>query len=207
MTEIIELDSFPDSFKSGGLILRTDLNKFFLNTGVDIDSPAFTELGGGVPTGVIDDFAGIESALPTGWLFCDGSEIAEAAYPNLFAVIGTTYNNNPSPGNFNLPDLETDNKFISAAIRDGSDTELGSQDGENNTTLTISQMPSHTHIQNAHSHTLPQGVPNLLGPGASHSPSGVSSTSNVTATNQNTGGGLSHKNRPLNIKMYKIIKI
>ena len=43
----------------------------------------------GLPIGAIMPFAG--SVAPAGCLFCDGSSLNSADYPDLYNVIGTTY--------------------------------------------------------------------------------------------------------------------
>lgn len=66
-----------------------------------------------LPSGVVLPFAG--SSAPSGWLLCDGSEISQTTYANLFAALSTTYNTQinpttgsawaaPSAGNFRVPD-------------------------------------------------------------------------------------------------------
>lgn len=61
-----------------------------------------------LPYGSIIPYMGsqqsISSLLSLGWMLCDGSAISSQTYPNLYAVIGTTYGGNGSP-NFNLPNL------------------------------------------------------------------------------------------------------
>lgn len=63
-------------------------------------------------------------------------------------------------------------------------------------TLTVAEMPSHTHVQDAHSHVLPltTGVGLGLAVGGAASAPGVSSL--ATAVNQVTGGGAAHNNLP-----------
>lgn len=62
-----------------------------------------------VPIGAIFPFAGPASAIPTGYLLCDGSEKPIGVYQDLYKVIGFTYT--PNPGallglqTFKLPDL------------------------------------------------------------------------------------------------------
>ena len=61
-----------------------------------------------IPVGIIFPFAGSASAVPTGYLLCDGSEVLTSAYPTLFSVIGYTYKASVSLqglGTFGLPDL------------------------------------------------------------------------------------------------------
>lgn len=53
------------------------------------------------PTGMIGIFS--SSAVPTGWLKCNGASLSTASYNTLFNSIGYTFGG--SGNNFNLPDL------------------------------------------------------------------------------------------------------
>ena len=65
----------------------------------------------GVPPGCIMNWAGggdnfNAAPPPTGWLLCDGRQYPTTTYPDLYAVIGTTYNRyTPLLGYFFVPDL------------------------------------------------------------------------------------------------------
>jgi microcystin-dependent protein len=67
------------------------------------------------PTGSVQIFAG--NVLPTGYLWCNGAEVSQTTYADLYTAIGTIYSTNrktsPSAGNFFLPDLR--GCFISGA--------------------------------------------------------------------------------------------
>lgn len=86
-----------------------------------------------------------------------------------------------------------------------ADYEINTTGGEAEHTLTVDEMPSHTHIQNAHSHTY--STFNKDGSASSSSGAGktavTKNTSSVTATNQNTGGSQPHNNMP----PYKVVYI
>lgn len=56
-----------------------------------------------MPAGAIQLFA--MSAIPTGWLECNGAAVSRTTYANLFAVIGTTYGAGDGSITFNLPDM------------------------------------------------------------------------------------------------------
>lgn len=46
-----------------------------------------------------------DSAVPAGWLECDGAAVSRATYAALFAAISTTYGVGDGSTTFNLPDL------------------------------------------------------------------------------------------------------
>lgn len=43
-----------------------------------------------VPVGTIMPFAGPTTAIPSGWLLCDGTTYSSATYPLLYAILGST---------------------------------------------------------------------------------------------------------------------
>lgn len=90
-----------------------------------------------VPAGAITQFAGISA--PAGWLLCNGQAISRTTYADLFAVIGTTYGPGNGSTTFNLPDLR--DKFPIGKNAGA----LGSTGGSSTKTLTIANLPSHTH--------------------------------------------------------------
>lgn len=165
-----------------------------------------------VPSGVISQFAG--SIAPTGYLMCTGQSVLVANYPALFAVIGYTYGGSGS--NFTIPNLQGRIPIGAGSITDinsNSQTfSLAGTGGELSHKLTVSEMPSHTHIQNAHTHTqdahVHSGIPvqgqitvnggstyGVWGQyGLQNSGSTTATNQNTTATNQNTGGDAFHNN-------------
>lgn len=56
------------------------------------------------PIGSIMDYAGTSAPADTNWKLCDGSELSQAGYPTLYALLGTTWGT-AAAGNFKLPDL------------------------------------------------------------------------------------------------------
>lgn len=81
------------------------------------------------------------TVIPNGWLYCDGREIERAAYPQLLAVIGTTFGNGNGSTTFNLPDLR--GMFL---MGKNSTRAIGDTGGEETHVLTIPEMPAHTHL-------------------------------------------------------------
>ena len=105
------------------------------------------------PVGTIMDWPG--ATAPTGWQLLYGQVLSQAAYPGLYAVVGTAYNTGgEGSGNFRLPDCRgrttvgVDNMGGLAANRITSSgsgiagTTLGAVGGAQNETLTQGNLPS-----------------------------------------------------------------
>lgn len=176
--------------------------------------------GGSVPAGSMVDYAG--GAVPAGWLLAYGQAISRADYAALFLAIGTNHGAGDGVNTFNLPDtrgraiIGKDDMGGVAANRvttAGSGLNgaaLGAVGGGENVTLTTAQEPSHTHAQNAHSHSFGVGASTISNAGLitkTSTTAGSNSTDGQTATNQNTGGSGAHSNIPPAIVANKIIKI
>jgi len=82
-------------------------------------------------------FAG--TFAPVGWQFCDGSILPISDYATLFNLIGTTYGGDGQT-TFAVPDLRG-----RIPIHQGTGFALGQTGGEETVTLTVNQIPSHTH--------------------------------------------------------------
>ena len=67
-----------------------------------------TKSSSSVPTGAICFFA--TTAIPTGWLLCNGSNVSRTEYAALFAAIGTKFGAGDGSTTFTLPNL--DDRFI-----------------------------------------------------------------------------------------------
>ena len=86
---------------------------------------------------------------PTGWLHCDGMEYAVSTYPSLYAAIGNSYNLPTTPvGQFRVPDCRG-----RALVGASTSHPLGDEWGAETKRLSISEIPSHTHVATQGSHT------------------------------------------------------
>lgn len=93
--------------------------------------------------GQISMFAG--NFAPRGWAFCNGQLLSVSQHTALFSILGTTYGGNGQT-TFALPDFRGRGPVH---IGQGSDTStymLGEAGGVESVTLTISQMPAHSHL-------------------------------------------------------------
>lgn len=61
----------------------------------------FNSSSAAIPVGTLVPAAS-GAHMPTGWLLCDGQTVASADYPDLYAVIGSTYGGDAT--NFDVPD-------------------------------------------------------------------------------------------------------
>lgn len=146
-----------------------------------------TEGGTGTTTGVVAFPAGTrmlfqQTAAPTGWTKDTTAAIDNGA---LRTVTGSASTGGTAA-------------FTTAFT---SRTPTGTNAASGSTSLSIAQMPSHTHIQDAHNHTVKTGVG--AWPNVDSDVSAARSNHSVrtwtpglsyaaTATNQNTGSGASH---------------
>ena len=88
------------------------------------------------------------NTAPNKYLICDGSAVSRTTYAKLFSIIGTTFGTGDGSTTFNLPNMK--DKFVMGT---SSNAALASTGGAATVTLTVAQMPSHTHTQNSHNHT------------------------------------------------------
>lgn len=82
--------------------------------------------------------------IPNGFLPCDGSEVSRTEYKELFAVIGITYGAGDGETTFNLPD-KRGRVSVGLDLDQEEFNSIGLKDGEKEHTLTVDEMPSHTH--------------------------------------------------------------
>jgi microcystin-dependent protein len=134
---------------------------------------------------------------PDGWLIANGQAINRTQYADLFSVVGTKYGAGDGTTTFNLPNLS--GKFPLGA---SSGHALATTGGQEQVTLTVAQMPSHSHSFDYNRMSVGYGTGAAMGfPygfGLAHWPD--DSTSSV-------GNGQPHNNMPPYLTINYIIRV
>lgn len=124
------------------------------------------------------------ASIPPGWLQLDGATYSENDYPMLYARLPSQFK---SGSNFTLPDM-TDVFPLGAT----NTADLGDSGGLNSYTLTIAQLPAHTHTE----------IPAVLGVDVGGAgPPLPSANPGAPIPSGSTGSGASIDNRPAYVEM------
>lgn len=143
--------------------------------------------------GEIRMFAG--TYAPVGWEFCEGQLLSISGNETLYQLIGTTYGGD-GQSNFALPDLR--GRIPLHQDTSGASFDLAETGGAEEVTLTVNQMPVHTHPMVVLDHPGDQINPGGARPGHSFNvtpyinaaPSGSMHPAAITST----GGSQPHPN-------------
>src|SRR5919204_796140 len=90
---------------------------------------------------------------PKGWALCNGQLLPINQNQALFSLLGTTFGGDGRV-NFALPNLQS-----RTPIHVGSGHTLGEAGGEQAHTLSIAELPAHTHVASARSTTATTNTP------------------------------------------------
>lgn len=128
---------------------------------------------------------------PKGWALADGQLLPINQNQGLFSLLGTTFGGDGRV-NFALPDIRS-----RVPIHVGSGHTLGERGGEQAHTLSIAEIPTHTHVANASSvatggNANPTG--RFLGGGNNVYHAATNLTSMTPGTVANVGGSQAHLN-------------
>lgn len=138
---------------TGNLYYRNNVIQGTTASGVYVKNSAGTWIelaqnnGPQVPVGSVISWLGA-GAVPAGYLEANGQAVSRTTYADLFSVIGTQYGNGDGSTTFTLPN------FNGKHLKGTTNTSVvGTATGSDTVTLTVSQLPSHSHTQ-SHTHTV-----------------------------------------------------
>lgn len=137
---------------------------------------------------------------PNGWAECNGQILPIAQNQALFSLLGTTYGGNGTT-NFALPDMRGRVLIHNGqSASSGTAYTLGEVGGVEGVTLTVTQMPAHSHSVNAVTAEGNQNVPTGSLPANTKvldKEYSDAATDTVMKSNMigNTGGNQPHENR------------
>jgi microcystin-dependent protein len=140
--------------------------------------------------GEIRMFAG--NFAPAGWMFCEGQLLPISEYETLFNLIGTTYGGD-GQSTFALPDLRG-----RVPLHFGNGFTLAETGGVETVTLTVSQIPAHSHpfLASTNNATTTNAAANVPATTPNYTPyivANANSAMNAQSTTS-TGGSQPHDN-------------
>jgi len=136
------------------------------------------------------------SFAPKGWALCNGQLLPINQNQALFSLLGTTFGGDGRV-NFALPDLRS-----RTPVHVGAGHTLGERGGEQAHTLSIAELPEHSHVLQAsgsignsiNPRTAAGGNVLAQEPGNPYSPNAVSLTAFNAGSVTNVGGSQAHLN-------------
>ena len=134
---------------------------------------------------------------PKGWSFCNGQLLPLSQNTALFSLLGTTYGGD-GRATFALPDMQG-RLMINAGQGPGlSNFDQGQSGGEENHTLSVSEIPAHSHTVAASNTSVADAtsaVNNLHGQSVSGNAYGSNPSATMSSNALSTaGGGQGHNN-------------
>lgn len=153
-----------------------------------------------IPVGMIFSYG--SSVIPTGYLECNGDILSRTTYATLYAAIGTAFNTGGESGSqFRVPDMRGRIPIGAGAgsgltSRTLGDTTIGAELA----TVSISEMPSHSHgiTDPGHTHnfntTGGSGLARATDGSASKSTTVQSASTGISTTSSDGGSGTGHAN-------------
>lgn len=158
-------DAAVTSPTEGMVVYLTSTNFLQIYDGTswnDVIDSAGSPAGGTMPVGTLLPYAGTTSPDTNIYLLCDGQAVSRTTYADLFTVVSTTFGVGDGSTTFNVPDLRgripmgLDNLGGTPANRvtDADADALGGTVGAQDHTLTEAELPSHSHSQTSHTHSV-----------------------------------------------------
>jgi microcystin-dependent protein len=168
---VVQLVNDNDILKVNSNILCVNLECDTLDaSSINVNDDIYINSQPYLPVGSISIYAG--QTAPSGWLFCDGTAVSRFTYPRLFSVINRTYGAGDGTTTFNLPNLQE-----RLPVGKSGSSVLGNTGGSDTITLSVNNIPSHTHTGTTDSN-------------GSHTHTGTTTTNGSHTHSSNATGGL-----------------
>ena len=126
------------------------------------------------------------AVIPASWAACDGAAVRRADNPRLFAAIGIAWGIGDGVTTFNIPNLVGRSLFGA-----GGTYRLGATGGRKTVTLSLAQIPSHSHTYDRPEYSSSPQID--YGSGQGHIDRTIRSGGRSTGA---AGGGQPHENMP-----------
>jgi microcystin-dependent protein len=148
---------------------------------------------------------------PRGFAMCNGQLLSISQNTALFALIGTFYGGN-GVSTFQLPNLQGRVPIHQGALAGGSVYDIGETLGVESVTLTVGEMPAHSHSVNASANKGNKASP--IGSYPASDAAGVTAEYNGTPTGvmnagmiATVGGSQPHENRQPSLVLNWVIAL
>ncbi len=138
---------------------------------------------------------------PKGWAFCNGQFLPINQNQALFSLLGTTFGGNGQT-TFALPDLTG-----RTPIHVGSGHTLGERAGTQAHTLSIAELPTHTHVLNGSSAAISTNIPTTSSAWGNTAPTQVynSGAANLGAMSASMIGNIGGSQAHLNMQPFLVL--
>lgn len=150
--------------------------------------------------GEIRMFAG--DFAPVGWKFCNGDLVTVNQFPALFSIISNVYGGD-GRSTFALPDLRSRMPIGVGNAPGLSAYKRGNQGGKETVSLTVDQMPRHSHKTTSNASdssgiggTTQEVTKNYWAKGGTYATSKSTTMADDAVAVENAGEGQAHENRP-----------
>ncbi|GKU78214.1 phage tail protein [Paenibacillus sp. L3-i20] len=139
---------------------------------------------------------------PVGWAICQGQTLPIRTYTALYSVIGNQYGGDGKT-NFKLPDMQDRASIHQGAGPGLTPRTIGETDGDAKVTLTINEIPKHTHLPNCTTtggtsespeNMIWSGTPGFVGPKVYSSETQTPNTTMNVNVLTSAGGNQAHNN-------------
>lgn len=151
-----------------------------------------------IPPGSLLQYGG--DTAPPGFAIADGAEVSRVGtYAGVFEAYGTKFGEGDGSTTFNLPDLRG-RVIVGYDVSQIEFNQIGKEGGSKEVTLSVAELPAHTHSQVRNLN----GAPSTMGSGGTPA---FPVTGDTTTNTGSAGNGEAHENMPPFVVMNYLVKL